>query len=162
MVTMNARSTSGRRGRVGPEHRGAITASVARRAKPQGKPNPCDACAADAFLQWHDSQLPPAFNAEITFQAPAGKRLVIEFVTATIEVPAGESARLRMFTGFSSGQAGNLDLTVVPQGIVNGRSIYVATHSLRTYADGFLAFNVNRDNAFTPGYALICVSGYLV
>ena len=67
-----------------------------------------------------------------------------------------------MFTGFSNGQAGNFDLALTPQGIVNGQSVYVATHMVRAYTDGFLAFNVNRDNATTSGYALVCVSGYLV
>lgn len=157
---MKRKSASGRKG--GPEYRAGIRARVPRHAKPQGRPKPCDGCAADAFLEWHDSQLQPSFNTEIAFQPPPGQRLVIEFVTATIEVPDGESARLRMFTGFSNGQAGNFDLAVVPQGTVNGQAIYVATHSQRTYTDGFLAFNVNRDNATTSGYALISVSGYLV
>ena len=84
-------------------------------------------------------------------------------MTATVEVPAGESARLSdTHTGFSSGQAGKLDLTLTPQGVVGSNAVYVATHSVRAYTDGFLGFNVNRDNAQTAGYALICVSGYTV
>jgi len=67
-----------------------------------------------------------------------------------------------MFTGFSNGQAGNFDLALTPQGIRGGQSIYVCAHQVRAYTDGFLAFNVNRDNAATSGDALICVSGYLV
>jgi hypothetical protein len=88
------------------------------------KAAPCDQCAADAFVQWADDQLGPAFNSEIAFNPPQGQRLVIEFVTATVEVPAGESARLRMFTGFSNGQAGNFDLALTLQGVRNGQSIY--------------------------------------
>jgi hypothetical protein len=159
---MAARTGSRRGARVGLEHRPELKARVARTAAPRLKPEPCDRCAADAFLQWHDTQLEPSFNVGISFQSPEGHRLVIEFVTATVEVPAGESARLRMFTGFSNGQAGNFDLVLKPQGVVNGRSIYVATHSLRTYTDGSLSFNINRDNAVTTGYALVCVSGYVV
>jgi hypothetical protein len=142
--------------------RAMIKAAVPTATAPAPKAAPCDACAADAFLQWQDAQLEPSFNVEIAFGPPQDQRLVIEFVTAMVEVPAGESARLRMFTGFSSGQAGNFDLALAPQGIVNGQSVYVGTHMVRAYTDGFLAFNVNRDNATTPGYALICVSGYLV
>ena len=104
----------------------------------------------------------PSFNWEIGFNPPQGQRLVIEFVTATVEVPAGESARLRMFTGFSTGQAGNFDLALTPHGVRNGQSIYVATHTVRAYTDGFLEFNINRDNAVTSGHALVCVSGYVV
>lgn len=137
-------------------------ADLAPTTPPTPRPEPCDRCASDAFLQWQEAQLEPAFNAEITFDPPQGQRLVIEFVAATIEVPAGESARLRMFTGFSNGQAGNFDLVLAPQGIVNGQSVYVATHMIRAYTDSFLAFNINRDNASTPGSALICVSGYTV
>jgi hypothetical protein len=49
----------------------------------------------------------------------------------------------------------------MPQGVHAGvNAIWVATHSLRVYTDGYLEFNVNRDNASTEGYALICVSGY--
>jgi hypothetical protein len=137
-------------------------ATLASTTPPTPKPEPCDRCAGDAFLQWQEAQLEPSFNVEITFDPPQNKRLVVEFVTGTIEVPAGESARLRMFTGFSTGQAGNFDLALDPQGIVNGQSVYVATHMVRAYTDNFLAFNVNRDNASTAGSALICVSGYVV
>jgi hypothetical protein len=142
--------------------RATIKPTVPTTTAPTPKTAPCDACAADAFLQWQDAELAPSYNVEIAFDPPQNQRLVIEFVTATVEVPAGESARLRMFTGFSNGQAGNLDLALTPQGILNGQSVYVGTHMVRAYTDGFLAFNVNRDNATTSGYALICVSGYVV
>lgn len=66
-----------------------------------------------------------------------------------------------MYTNLPSGPC-NLDLFVTSQGVVSGQSLYVATHYLRSYTDGFLEFNFNRDNPFTSGYALICVSGHLV
>jgi len=50
----------------------------------------------------------------------------------------------------------------MPQGIVSGQAVFVATHTLRAYGDSLLQFNINRDNATTQGYALICVSGYLL
>jgi hypothetical protein len=159
---MNATTGPRRGARVAPMYRTTLKSRIAKVAAAKPSSEPCDRCAADAFLQWHDAQLVPSFNVEIAFQPPPGKRLVIELVTAMVEVPAGESARLRMFTGFSNGQTGNFDLVLKSQGIVNGQSIYVATSSLRTYTDGFLAFNVNRDNAVTTGSALICVSGYVV
>ena len=140
----------------------AHKAEVPRTAAPTPKPQPCDSCAGDAFLQWQEAQLEPSFNVEVTFSPPQGQRLVVEFVTATVEVPAGESARLRMFTGFSNSQAGNFDLALTPQGIVNGQSVYVATHTLRAYTDNHIDFNINRDNAITKGSALICISGYIV
>ncbi|MBZ5725741.1 MAG: hypothetical protein LAP87_12170 [Acidobacteriia bacterium] len=120
----------------------------------------CDCRARNAFHEWRDGALPPSFNMEFNFSIPAKSRLVIEFVTASILVPAGEMARLRMFTGLGSSPS-NLDLALTPQGIVGGQQILVATHCARAYADSLLAFNVNRDNAVTTGSALICVSGYL-
>jgi hypothetical protein len=123
---------------------------------------PCkEPCVMSAFHEWHAATLTPSFNFELNFTVPSGMRLVIELVTAWIQVPIGEAARLRMFTGLGTSPS-NLDLVVTPQGVAGGQQVYVATHYLRAYTDGFLAFNINRDNALTPGYALICVSGHLV
>jgi hypothetical protein len=126
----------------------------------------CDDCGARAaFTRCGGTDfVTPAFNDEIDLGGPnfvpAGKRAVIELVTATISVPDGEWARLRMFT--SLGQAaGNFDLALVHQGVLNGKAQLVATHTLRAYTDGLLSFNINRDNPETAGEAFVCVSGYL-
>jgi hypothetical protein len=126
-------------------------------AKP---PTACDCRARNAFQQFRDQALPPAFNAGVTFTIPPKTCAVIEFVTASVLVPAGEMARLRLFTGLGTSPS-NLDLVLTPQGVVNGQQILVATHRVRAYADSLLQFNVNRDNATTSGQALICISGYL-
>jgi hypothetical protein len=123
-------------------------------------PTACDCRARNAFQEFLEQDLPPSFNVAFTFTVPPMTRAVIEFVTATVIVPAGEMARLRMSTGLGS-IASNLDLTLAPQGFVNSHQVLVATHRVRAYADSLLEFNVNRDNAVTPGHALICVSGYL-
>jgi hypothetical protein len=120
----------------------------------------CDCRARNAYHEWHDVNLPASFNMAISFSIPVKTRMVVEFVTATVTVPAGEMARLRMYTGLGTSPS-NLDLTLTPQGVVDGQQILVATHRARAYADSMLSFNVNRDNAITSGYALICVSGYL-
>jgi hypothetical protein len=104
---MTDRTVSRRGRRAVSQDRATHRPRVARAAASKPKAAPCDQCAADAFLQWADAQLGPAYNWEIAFNPPSGQRLVIEFVTATVEVPAGESARLRMFPGFSNGQARN-------------------------------------------------------
>jgi hypothetical protein len=144
-----------------PEHRAITNTERAEAATSKLSASPCDACAGDVYVEWRDRQLTPAFNFGFHFAPPQGRRLVVEFVTASVEVPAGESARLRMFTGLS-GQPGNFDLTLTYQGVSSGVAKYVATHPIRTYTDGFLAFNVNRDNATTAGHAVISASGYLV
>jgi hypothetical protein len=126
----------------------------------------CHDCKAfSAFQYWKEQTLTPSLNWEIDFSSlvniPAGKRAVIELVTATIGVPGNESARLRLFTSLGTAPS-NLDLTMKRQsaeGAANAQ--FMATHSLRVYSDQLVAFNVNRDNATTAGSAFICISGYL-
>ena len=131
------------------------------KAKAAGKE--CDDwCALHAWHSWRSQHLTPSYNWMIDFTVPAGKLLVIELVTADIEVPAGEAARLRMYTSLGSAPS-NLDLFLTPQGVRNGNTaVWVCTQSLRAYTDGELSFDVNRDNPWTEGEALICVSGHLV
>jgi hypothetical protein len=126
----------------------------------------CEDCrAAMAFQAWHSVDLTPSFNTAVSFEdwniVPAGKRAVIELVTAQIIVPAGEWARVRMYTSLGSVPS-NIDLFLTFQGNVNGNAIYDATHSIRAYTDHNIDFDINRDNATTSGSALICVSGYIV
>jgi hypothetical protein len=126
----------------------------------------CEDCrVANAFQAWRSQHLTPSFNWSINFAnwgiPSAGKRAVIEQVTATISVPNGEWARLRMYTSLGSVPS-NFDLVLTPQGQVGGRQILVATHAVRIYSDALIEFNVNRDNAQTEGDALICISGFLI
>ena len=76
----------------------------------------CDCRAKHAFHEWRSQTLTPAFNYGINFTIPANRRLVIELVTASISVPIGELARLRMFTGLGQSPS-NLDFVLTPQGI---------------------------------------------
>jgi hypothetical protein len=126
----------------------------------------CKECRVDnAFHSWRDQHLTPSFNWAIDFtesvNIPAGKRAVIELITASISVPGGERARLRLFTSLGYTPS-NLDFVLTPQGQVDGKEILVATHSVRAYSDHLIEFNVNRDNAETEGDALICISGYFI
>jgi hypothetical protein len=126
----------------------------------------CDCRALGAFHAWREEPLPPSFNVIIDFNPawgipPSGKRAVIELRTATIHVPSGEFARLRMYTSLGSA-ASNLDLTLTPQGQVAGQQILMCTHAVRVYSDSLIEFDVNRDNPQTTGSAFICISGYLI
>lgn len=126
----------------------------------------CEDCRVEnAFHAWRGQHLTPSFNWSIDFAnwgiPPSGMRAVIELVTATISVPSGEWARLRMYTSLGSTPS-NLDLVLTPQGQVGGRQILVATHAVRVYSDQLIEFNVNRDNADTEGDAFICISGFLI
>lgn len=107
----------------------------------------------------------PAFAFSLSFDnwnlVPSGRRAVIKLVTATISVPAGEWARLRMYTSLGMVPS-NLDLVLTSQGTLNGMHQLVATHSLRAYTDHTIDFGVGRDNATTAGRVFVCISGYLV
>jgi hypothetical protein len=147
--------------RTASEAEAVVHAVVRRKATPD-----CDCRALSAFHAWRDEPLPPSWNVFVNFNPawgipPAGKIAVIELVTATILVPAGEFARLRMYTSLGSA-ASNLDLTLTSQGQVGGQRILVCTHAVRVYSDSMIDFDVNRDNPQTTGSALICISGYLV
>jgi hypothetical protein len=140
------------------------TLLTTKRTKKEAKE--CKECRVNnVFQATMSSVLPASYNMLINFNSwnivPPGKRAVIELVTASIEVPSGERARLRMYTNLGYIPS-NLDLVVTPQGQASGREILVCTQSLRVYTDKDIMFNINRDNAFTTGYALICISGYLV
>jgi hypothetical protein len=126
----------------------------------------------NAFQECLEQNLNPAFDVPLNFvtRIPAGKRLVIELVTAQVLVPAGERARLRLMTYLGT-VAYNFDLMLTSQGQLGGQQeVLVGTHAIRVHADKDpdsaanhdFQVNVYRDNATTPGHALICVSGYLV
>jgi hypothetical protein len=144
-----------------PVSQPAVAGSLVRTASAGS----CDDCRADtAFHAWHSFNLPASFNMFVDFGdwnlIPKGKRAVIELVTAQILVPAREWVRLRMYTSLGTTPS-NLDLFVTHQGDFQGKAVYVATHSLRTYSDNTIEFDINRDNATTTGSGLICVSGYI-
>ena len=125
----------------------------------------CDDCRAEtAFQAWHSIDMTPSESWLVSFAdwniVPTGKRAVIELVTAQIIVPAGEWARLRMYTSLGTVPS-NFDLFLTYQGNVGGNAIYEATHSIRAYTDRDIDFAVGRDNATTTGSALICISGYI-
>jgi len=142
-----------------------VRAKVDSVRKPAKAKTCADCKAFSAFQYWKDQTLSPSFNWEIDFSSlvniPAGKRAVIELVTSLIEVPGNETARLRLYTSLGSAPS-NLDLAVERQSATGAATAqYIATHPLRAYSDNLIAFNINRDNGSTTGYALICISGYI-
>jgi hypothetical protein len=150
-----------------PEQRKITIRSKLEGAKkrPAGKKSCVDCKAFHAFQYWREQTLTPSFNWEIDFSRlvniPAGKRAVLELITATIEVPGSESARLRLFTSLGTAPS-NLDLTMERQSAAGATTAqFMATHALRVYSDQLVSFNVNRDNAVTTGSAIICISGYM-
>jgi hypothetical protein len=127
-----------------------------------------DLRAQNALQKCLEQDLDPGFEVPFSSNIPDGKRLIIEFITAQVLVPAGESAQLRLVT-YSGTDVYKFDLSLISQGQVGGQAeVLVATHAIRAYSDKRpsasedFQVNVNRDNDVTPGHALICLSGYLV
>jgi hypothetical protein len=146
-----------------PASKGAVPRTAVRTTAARE----CEDCrATTAFQAWHDAELATSYNTTIDFNdwkiIPKGKRAVIELVTAQIEIPVNEWARLRMF-GSLNHLPLNIDLFLTYQGNVGSNSLYVATHPLRIYCDSNdIAFNINRDNDTTKGYAFVFFMGYIV
>jgi hypothetical protein len=71
------------------------------------------------------------------FTVPAGKRLVIEFVTAILTVQAGQSAAVTFFvrTGGISAPGIVHALAVTPQGTFNSGGVFVSSQLVRLYPD---------------------------
>jgi hypothetical protein len=83
---------------------------AARKLKtPKGAPERKEPGVMSAFQEWREADLTPSWNYMLSFTVPPGKRLGIELVTAFIQVPAEESAYLRMYTGLPVGPS-HLDL----------------------------------------------------
>jgi len=106
----------------------AKKAAHKRRKKPPARE--CnDWCALFGWQSWRSQHLTPSYNWLINFAVPAGKVLVIELVTASIEVPVGEAARLRMYTSLGSTPS-NLDLALMPQGVANLQHRDLGLHAI--------------------------------
>jgi hypothetical protein len=116
------------------------------------------------------------FQAEISFSipdgsssetftlavVPAGKRLVVEYATILAEVPSGKmGARI---TTTAAGQYAAHHLVLTEQGPVYGTPTFVASQTMRVYADpgtGVTGIVVRSDTAGTFG-GLMTISGYFV
>jgi hypothetical protein len=96
---------------------------------------------------------------EPVFNIPAGKTLVVEFVSVQVRVPAGQQPVLLFETGDGNGVASlflNLQLSDI------NRDIFVASQQIRLYTKNQLFIGVDRD--VNTSYAIITgsVIGYLV
>jgi hypothetical protein len=58
------------------------TFAARKLVRPKVSPECKEPCVMSAFQAWHDANLTPAWNYMLSFTLPAGKRLVIELVTA--------------------------------------------------------------------------------
>ncbi|TMP93663.1 MAG: hypothetical protein E6L08_05070 [Verrucomicrobia bacterium] len=90
---------------------------------------------------------------------PAGKTLVVEFVSVYGVVPAGEQLTRLIVT---SPRGGGAYLLWNFQASERDRDIFVASQQIRLYARDSLGVSVDRDLAVGTGVINVLVNGYLV
>jgi hypothetical protein len=104
-------------------------------------------------------------NIQSQFTAPAGKHMVIEFVTAILTVQAGQSAAITFFVQTAGAPAPGIvhALALTPQGTFNGGSVFMSTHMVRLYPDPgtTLIFEFARNAANGVASGNISVTGHL-
>src|SRR4029078_476074 len=96
---------------------------------------------------------------------PAGKRLVIEFVSMTGQVPPGQHVEIMEITTSRGGGGVSHQFVIHPQpDAVIGDALFRANQSLRLYADGGTQVSAlfrRNSGAGSASYG-ITISGYLV
>lgn len=93
---------------------------------------------------------------------PKGKRLVIEFVTADITVPASQYVDLAIITRLGNASTGfRIKLDKVQN--VNGSDIYVTSQPVKLYTDENrnIEMYINRYPFTGTGHATVMCSGHL-
>ena len=110
-------------------------------------------------------------SVETILTVPAGKRLIIESVSAQVTVtPIDSVSALNIITRFApqGGQSfgtGFHEIQVSQQGRdLSGNSVFAGTHAMRAYADPGTDVQVQfgRSDITNSATAVICVVGYLV
>ncbi len=97
---------------------------------------------------------------------PAGKRLVIEYVSVQGDVPAGQSLICRVLTGprFAFTQDKVYILRMTDQGKFGSREEFATSELVRIYAEPGEIVNADaiRSDGSETGSAVFTISGYLV
>lgn len=116
-------------------------------------------------------------NTSASLPIPAGKRLVIENVSAVGRVPAGMRMEMNFFTYFDNDGDGINDpedlvfsrVALIEQGTFDDTTILAANHKVLVFADGTIGTTnqfitlIARLNGTTTGFAQgqLTISGYL-
>jgi len=95
-------------------------------------------------------------------QVPAGKRLVIEFVTADISIPAGQYVDLAIIVRIGNASTGfRIKLDKIQN--VNGSDIYITSQPVKLYTDENrnIEMYINRYPFTGTGHATVMCSGHI-
>jgi hypothetical protein len=103
------------------------------------------------------------FSEEMDIAVPAGKRLVIEFMSAQVRIPTGQ-----FVTGEFATTVGGLSavhyLAMTPQGKFGGGDIFALSQPMEVSADPNTPVRIHmfRSDVTGQGFVQLSVSGYLV
>jgi len=126
--------------------------------------SPVDLAALNAVARATTADWGAATSSAVNmYTVPAGKRLVIENVSAHMRVLAGAFVRVSLHTSVG-GAASEAEVPMVPQGTFGRESHFSATQNMRLYADPNTAVTLSysRSTTDTTGKVTLGFSGYLV
>jgi hypothetical protein len=125
---------------------------------------PVDPAALNAVARTNTSDWGAATSAAFNvYTVPAGKRLVIENVSAHIRVLTGAFVVVRVNTSVG-GAFSEAEVPLVFQGTFGREAHFSATQNMRLYADPNTAVTISyfRSTTDTTGKVTLGFSGYLV
>ena len=103
-------------------------------------------------------------QAEASFQVPPGNRMVIEFVTAILTVPAGEKAAVTFFVMTGNVPAPGLRhaLVLIPQGTFGSGDVFSASQLVKLYPNpgSRVIFQFARNGFAGPASGNISLTGF--
>ncbi|GEM_PF-1344721 len=99
----------------------------------------------------------------VSLAIPSNKRLVIEYASASLGVPQGQSiGHIEVHTTVNGVSAGH-SLMAVSQGTgAGGNNLFGASQQMRVYTDEGLFVNIQRSNGAGLAGGRVTLSGYLV
>lgn len=101
------------------------------------------------------------FGTEALIPIPAGKRLVVEHISADVNVPAGQKAFLKI--GPSTSALGFATITLVPKlaGTFGTVDVFGVSQEVKLFAISALEISVSRNANTLLGSSAVTVVGYL-
>jgi hypothetical protein len=106
----------------------------------------------------------PSSSTETSYAVPDGKRFVIENISASAEIPAGESVQIMFLTNTDNTVAGNSAyhmIALTPQGTFGSSTVLMANHKTLVFGAGRIWLRARPTWLAGTGYASLALSGYL-
>lgn len=105
-----------------------------------------------------DANLPGGYSAQ-NFTVPAGKRLVIDYISGETGAPSGAHVDLIVAT-YINGQECELHLPMIAQGIFSGRDTFTTSNAVKIYADSGSTVTLSGSANSTTAGSFMTISIY--